>query len=268
MKGVDTGGGVGTGGGVETAGGVGIDGAASLWPDTTETVPRRPRKRRRRRLFVLLGGLAALALVVVAGPAIFFSIEGPAPKQLTLPVGPGGTVGPVNGTWTVTGPSEVQYRVAEILFGQHHTAVGKTEKVKGSLTIKGATVTSAQFSVDMASVRSGVAGRDSQFSGWIMDTASYPKGYFTLTKPIDLGKVPSERHIVNVDAIGKLVLRGKSRTVRFPLHAERYGDGLDVNGALTIHFGRWGIPNPSFTITRVANTGTIDILLHLVRKSA
>ena len=263
MKGVETGGGAETGGGVE------IYEAASLWPDTLETEPPRPRKRRQRRLLVLLGaGLVALALVVVAGPAIFFSIEGPAPKRLTLPVGPGGTVGPINGTWTVAGPSEVQYRVAEILFGQHHVAVGKTAKVQGGLTVKGATVTSAHFSVDMASVRSGVAGRDSQFSGWIMDTASYPKGYFTLTKAIDLGKVPSEHHIVDLDAVGKLVLRGKSRTVKFPLHAERYGDGLDVNGALTIHFGRWGIPNPSFTITRVGNTGTIDILLHLVRKSA
>ena len=89
-----------------------------------------------------------------------------------------------------------------------------------------------------------------------------------MRKEIDLGKVPSERRIVDLDAVGKLVLRGKSRTVKFPLHAERYGNGLDISGALTIRFGRWGIPNPSFTITRVGSTGTIDVLLHLVRKSA
>lgn len=255
-----------------------IDEAASRWPDTFELerwgltkerrgFGRRPNKRHKRALVAVLGGLAALAAVVVAGPAVFFAIEGPAPKSLVLPVGPGGAVGPVNGTWAVAAPSEVQYRVAEILFGQHHIAVGTTSKVQGSFTIKGATVVAARFSVDMASVRSGVAGRDSQFAGWIMDTRAYPKGYFTLTKAVDLGKVPSERHVVTLDAVGKLTLRGKSRTVRVPLRAERSGDGIDVNGAFTIRFGRWGIPNPSFAITRVADTGTIDFLLHLVRKS-
>jgi polyisoprenoid-binding protein YceI len=247
-----------------------VDEAASRWPDTFEPEHQGSRRgqRRKRVMIGLSTGLAALAFVVVAGPAIFFRIEGPAPKRLALPVGPGRTVGPVNGTWTVTSPSEVQYRVAEILFGQRHIAVGTTSKVQGSLTIEGATVTSAHFSVDMASVRSGVAGRDSQFSGWIMDTANYPKGYFTLVKAIDLKKVPSKQHIIDLVALGKLTLRGKSRTVKFQLRAERYGNGIEANGALTIRFGLWGIPNPSFAITRVGSTGTIDVLLHLVRKSA
>lgn len=250
--------------------GVDLDEAASRWPDTLELERWRPGKNRRRRraLIVLLAALAVLAFVVFAGPAIFFRIEGPAPKSLALPAAPARAVGPVGGTWTVTSPSEVEYRVAEILFGQHHIAVGSTSKVQGSLTIEGATVTSAHFSVDMATVRSGVAGRDSQFSGWIMDTRTFPKGYFTLVKAIALGKVPSERHIVNVDAVGKLTLRGKSRTVQFPLRVERYGDGIEADGALTIKFAQWGIPNPSFAITRVGNTGTIEVLLHLVRKSA
>ena len=247
-----------------------IDEAASRWPDTFEPErhgPRRP-QRRKRVVIGLSTGLAALAFGVVAGPAVFFRIEGPAPKRLALPVGPGGTVGPLNGTWTVAQPSEVQYRVAEILFGQRHIAVVTTSKVRGSLTVEGATVTSAHFSVDMASVRSGVAGRDSQFSGWIMDTTEYPKGYFSLVKAIDLGKVPKERHIIDLSAVGKLTLRGVSRTVTFPLRAERYGNGIDANGALTIRFRLWGIPNPSFAITRVGKIGTVDVLLHFVRKSA
>jgi polyisoprenoid-binding protein YceI len=251
---------------------VDIEEAALRWPDTLEPehLGQRPRRRRRRKrvMTVVVPGLAALALIVVAGPAIFFAIEGPAPKRLALPVGPGGAVGPLNGTWTVKPPSEVQYRVAEILFGQRHIAVGTTSKVQGSLTIRGATVRSAHFSVDMASVRSGVAGRDAQFSGWIMDTETYPKGYFTLAKPIDLGKVPSEQHVIDLSAVGELTLRGQSRTVTFPLRAERYGDGIEANGALTIRFGLWGIPNPSFAITRVGSTGTIDVLLHLVRQRA
>ncbi|MGH9105646.1 MAG: YceI family protein, partial [Acidimicrobiales bacterium] len=245
-----------------------IDEAASRWPDTFEPErwDREKKKRRNRLVIVLCAGLAVLAFVVLAGPAIFFRAEGPTPKHLALPVGPGGTVGPVNGTWAVAAPSEVQYRVTEILFGQHHVAVGTTSQVHGSLRIEGATVTSARFSVDMASVRSGTAGRDSQFSGGIMDTDSYPRGYFTLTKAINLGKVPRLRRVVNLHALGELTLRGRSRAVEFPLRVERYGNGIDANGALTIRFGRWGIPNPSFAVTRVGSTGTIDVLLHLVRK--
>jgi polyisoprenoid-binding protein YceI len=247
---------------------VDLDEQAARWPDTFEPERWDPERRLRKRVLAwFCAGLAAVVLVVVGGPAIYFHIEGTGPKRLTLPVGPGGTVGPVNGTWTVASPSEVQYRVEEILFGQHHTAVGTTAKVRGTLTIKGATVTSAQFIVDMASVRSDAAGRNVQFDDWIMDTATYPNGYFTLTKAIDLGKVPSERQIVAADAVGELTLRGKSRTVAFPLRIERYGNGIDANGALTIRFGLWGVPNPSFAITRVGSTGTIDVLVHLVRTS-
>ena len=188
---------------------VDIDEQASRWPDTFE--PQRWGRERRRRL-VTLGAWAALLLVVigVAGPAIFFHIEGAAPKRLSLPIGPGGTVGPVNGTWAVAPPSEVQYRVDEILFGQHHTAVGTTDKVQGTVTIKGATVTSAQFIVDMAFVRSGAAGRDVQFRDSVMDTVAYPDGYFTLTRAIDLGRVPAERQVVSADAVGRLTLRGRA----------------------------------------------------------
>jgi polyisoprenoid-binding protein YceI len=100
-----------------------------------------------------------------------------------------------------------------------------------------------------------------------MDTVAYPDGYFTLTRAIDLGRVPAERKVVDADAVGRLTLRGQTRTVSFPLRLERYGNGVDANGALTIRFGLWDIPNPSFVVARVGSTGTLDVLLHLVRTS-
>jgi polyisoprenoid-binding protein YceI len=223
-----------------------------------------PSERRRRRVLTwFAAGVVVFALVVVGGPWLYFHIQGAAPKQLTLPVGPGGTTGPVNGTWKVSSPSEVQYRVQEILFNQHHTAVGTTSKVTGTMTIVGATVTSAQFKVDMGSVESDQAGRNVTFDDEIMDTSTYPDAYFTLTHPIDLIRVPGPGQVVSVIAQGNLTLRGKSRVVSFPLKAERDGAGIDVNGSLTIHFDAWGIPNPSFAIAQVGSIGTIDILLHL-----
>lgn len=240
--------------------------APALDPMDRPPEPADERRRKRRVLTIFALAAVALVAVVLGGPWLFFQIEGAAPAALVLPVGPGGAVGPLNGTWTVASGSQVQYRVEEILFGQHHIAVGSTGRVSGHLTIRGATVTSAQFRVDMASVKSNMAGRNVQFDDEIMDTVTYPDGYFTLTEPVDLGRVPELDHVVDVDAVGKLTLRGRSRVVHFPMRAERYGNGIDVNGSITIRYAKWGIPNPSFAITRVGDTGTIDVLLHLVRR--
>lgn len=99
---------------------VDIDEQASRWPDTFE--PERWGSERRRRRRVVVAGCTGLALLVlVAAPAIYFHIEGAAPKLLSLPVGRGGAVGPVNGTWAVAPPSEVQYRVAEESFSASTT---------------------------------------------------------------------------------------------------------------------------------------------------
>jgi hypothetical protein len=48
---------------------------------------------------------------------------------------------------------------------------------------------------------------------------------------------------------------------------DRSAKGYHANGALTIRFGLWDIPNPSFVVARVGSTGTLDVLLHLVRTS-
>lgn len=227
--------------------------------------PQEPGPRRRRVVRWFSAGVVAFLAVVIGGPWLFFHFEGKAPSEPTLPVAAGGTAGPLNGTWKVAAPSTVEYRVKEILFGLHHTAVGTTSQVRGSLTIEGRSVTAAQFTVDMGSVTSNEDGRNVQFKDEIMDTATYPNGYFTLTRTLVLPEVPPPGRVVHVDATGELTLRGKSRTVEFPLQAERFGDEIDVSGSLTIQWAQWGIPNPSFAIVKVGDTGTIAVLLHLAR---
>jgi polyisoprenoid-binding protein YceI len=225
-----------------------------------------PAKRRHRPLRWLVGAVAIIVVVVVGGPLVYFNlIEGSAPAAPTLPVGPGGATGPVNGAWKVTGGSLAEYRVQEILFGQHHTAVGKTSKVSGTMVIKGATVVSARFEVDMASVMSGQAGRDVAWRNSIMDTGPWPQGYFVLTHAVDLKVVPRSDHVVTVDAAGTLTMRGKTEPVIFPLRAERDGSKIVVDGSLPIHFARWGIPNPTWAVAQVGSVGTIAMLLRFTR---
>jgi polyisoprenoid-binding protein YceI len=221
----------------------------------------------------LLAAVGLLALGVVLGPLAYFHlVEGNAPGKLALPRAAGTSSqvapGPLSGNWMVAAGSQSGYRVQEILFGQSHTAVGRTSQVTGGITISGTTVTAADFTVDMGSVKSDQAGRNVQFDSGIMDTGRYPYGRFHLTRPVQLGSVPPVGQILAERATGDLTLRGVTRTVSFVLHAERFPSAIDVDAEIPIVFSRWHIPNPSFAITRVGNVGTIEVLLHLVPAGA
>jgi polyisoprenoid-binding protein YceI len=209
-----------------------------------------------------------VAVVVVLPYLVFHVIEGSAPPSLKLPtsgLGSGPIVaGPVSGSWSVGTGSQAGYRVQEILFGQHHTAVGRTSKVGGGMIISGTVVAAAHFTVNMASVNSDQGARDVQFHGYIMATYDHPNATFELTQPIQLGAVPAPGAVITVNATGTLTLRGVSRTVTLGLRAERTASGIDVNAEIPITFSDWHIPNPSFAIAQVGKTGLIEVLLLMV----
>jgi polyisoprenoid-binding protein YceI len=207
---------------------------------------------------------------VVALPYLFFHlVEGPAPGRLTLPKsGPGSgpiVAGPVSGTWTVTSGSQSGYRVQEILFNQGHTTVGRTSRVSGGLIISGTVVAAADFSVDMASVKSDDVSRDVQFRDYILATGKYPHATFRLTQPIRLGSIPPPGAIISAPATGDLTLRGVTHVVTFTVRAERTASGIDINAEIPVVLSYWHIPNPSFVITKVGNSGSIEMLLILQR---
>ncbi len=125
------------------------------------------------------------------------------------------------GTWQVASGSVVGYRVNEVLAGQNNVAVGRTSDIAGHLTIRGATVTAASFTVQMATIKSDQSQRDAQFNGRIMDTSAYPTGALSLTAPIRLGALPGDGVIRTYHAAGNLTLHGRTRPVTFTLQAER-----------------------------------------------
>lgn len=241
-------------------------------------MPRRRRRRTSGKTYPLkwvVVGLIVVAAVLIGGPYLLFNvILGKAPGKLSLPPAQGvssGPVaaGPVSGTWIIVPDSVAGYRVKELLFGQSHTAVGRTSKVSGGMVISGTEVTAADFTVDMASVKSDQGSRDVQFRGSIMDTADYPHGTFRLTEPIQLGSVPAIGRTISEKATGDLTLRGHTRQVTFTLGAERLGaDAIDVNAEIPIQFGLWHIPNPTFAVAKVGSSGTIEVLLKMAPKGS
>jgi polyisoprenoid-binding protein YceI len=229
----------------------------------------------RKRWKWLVGGVAILVVVGVAGPFVYIHfIEGPAPAKLALPTSHGVTTSTasggstasaaVDGTYHVGSGSEAGYRVSEVLVGQHATAVGRTSKIWGSVSIANDVVTSGSFGVDMASVVSDQSQRNAQFDGRIMDVAQYPTATLKLTAPIVLGTVPPVGVKAAYTASGTLDMHGVSRAVRFTLTTERTADGIYALADIPVVFARWNIGNPSVGgFVTTADSGTLEVLVDL-----
>ena len=228
--------------------------------------------RNRRPLLAALAIAAVLVvLVVVIGPFVYFNfIQGDAPSRLGLSPGQtattvAGTVSP-EGTWAVGPGSVVGYRVAEVVFGQKGEAVGRTSSITGTTEIRGSTLTSATFTVDMRSVASDQERRDRQFHGRIMDTATYPTATFTTSGPVELDPLPGSGTERTVDVPGELTLRGTTKPVTARLTARYTGPSIEVSGSIPIRFAEWGIPNPSFgNAVATEDHGLLELLVHLRR---
>lgn len=239
---------------------------------TTSPAPTKPRWRR----WGVVGVVAAV-FIVVAVPFIYFTfIQGDPPPKLSLSTvttttGANGSTAtgnrtPLAGTWKVGSGSTAGYRVEEMLFGQHNTAAARTDKVTGSVTIDGTTVSRADITVDMASITStDPAGsrRDDQFRGRIMNTDQFPTSTFKLTKPIDLAPVPKDGVVKHYSATGELTMHGTTKSVTIPITAKRLGDVIAVQGIADVTFSDYGIDNPSGGPASVGNNGQLEFLVQL-----
>ncbi len=218
-----------------------------------------------------------VAALAVIGPFVYIHfIEGPAPPKLALPKGSQTTstgagnaaakATSVSGVWNVGAGSVAGYRVSEVLIGQNSTAVGRTSKVWGSMTIDGTTVRKGTFTVDMASVVSDQSSRNAHFDGPIMDVTRFPTATLTLSSPISLGSIPPAGVVARYDASGLLDMHGVTKSVTFAVSAERLDGALDVLADITIPFSEWDIANPSIGgFVTTANTGTLEVLLHFTQ---
>ena len=224
-----------------------------------------------RRIRSVVIALVALALLGPASAFVYFNvIQGDPPEKLSLEssasddtattaTAPAATDdSDLAGTWKPTAASQVGYRVKEVAFGQSQTAVGRTNKVTGTLIIAADKVSAVDLTVDMASVASDESRRDNQFRNRIMATGTYPTSRFVLTQPIALS---STSGTVSTKATGQLTLRGTTKAVTMDLKAVRDGDTFKVNGLVPITFSEWNIPNPSFGPVSTEDNGELELLV-------
>ncbi len=188
----------------------------------------------------------------------------------------GGT-GSLDGTWTVdTGigsfsdftNSFAGYRVQEQLASiGANTAVGRTPKVTGSITLKGTMVTAGAFTADLTALQSDDDRRDGQLRRQGIQTAQFPTATFNLTKPIDLGALPADGQALQATATGDFTLHGVTKSVQLQVTAKRSGSVIVVTGSLPVSFADYGIGKPnSFLVLSIDDHGTMEFQLLFTKR--
>jgi polyisoprenoid-binding protein YceI len=163
--------------------------------------------------------------------------------------------------------SFVGYRVQEELVGiGGNIAVGRTPDVTGSMTTAGLTLTKAEFTANLKSLRSDESQRDDRLRSQSLETNRFPTATFVLTDPITLPDDVVPGQISTVTATGDLTLHGETHPIQIKLRGRLAGEVLVVIGSLEITFADFGIEKPeSFKVLSVADHGTLEVQLFLTQ---
>jgi polyisoprenoid-binding protein YceI len=230
-------------------------------------------QRKHRWLRWLLAFVALIAVAAVAIPYVYIhfirepplpplSFDNLTPASTEASAAPATTAAGAQ-VWKVVTPSTAGYRVDEVLSGQNVTAVGRTSVVDGEITIAGTTVTAAEISVDLASIKSDSDKRDAQFNGRIMNTEEFPVASFTIDEPIVLPAAPTKTP-TTVSVTGTLSLRGVDKPVTLDVVARQTSDKLvELSGSTKIVFADFEIPDPSIGPIRTEDNGVLEFAISL-----
>lgn len=243
---------------------------------TDQPAPARLKKRR-------LAWIAALAiLVVIAG--VFFgsrmyanSVAAQAEAVPTLTASPSGaaasgtassepasTTVDTSGTWTVESGSYAGYRLDEVLNGADVTVTGRTEEVSGSLSIENDKLTAANLSLQVASIATDSARRDSYFRNSAINTAQHPEATFTLTSPVDISAVGTG-NTRTFSITGDLTINGQTTSVSADVQGA-YNDGAaQLVGQIPVSWADFGVKAPNLGFVSVEDSGFIEFSLNVTR---
>lgn len=225
---------------------------------------RKPRNAR-RKLLVAVIVLAVVGLAgVLAGPPLYASwADSKAEDQPELADDSGS--GPfeaseLDGSWTVGGSSFAGYRVEEVLRGDDVTVTGRTDRVRGSLRLKGGELRTARFTVDVAGIKTPEPTRDVYFRKNALETDRFPKATFVLTEPVRVGALADGRaHDVRLK--GDLTVHGVRRAVSFTARAQAGPDRAKVVGGIPVTFEDFGVRAPSLGFVKVEKHGSVEFSL-------
>jgi len=211
----------------------------------------------------LLGGLAAVVLVLVGGYA-FFALQGddapPPPALSPAQADDGAAAGSAGQFKVIPSPATFAgYRVDEDYLGVGvHTAVGRTPLVNGTLTLDGSKVTGATLVADLTQLRSDQSRRDEALQTRGIETARYPRASFQLDRPFPVSRRAQQTS-------GRLALHGHKEPVPVTVRGQRLsGGGLELVGTAPVKFADFAIEPPSVAgLVKVQDHGVLEFRLRL-----
>jgi polyisoprenoid-binding protein YceI len=213
----------------------------------------------------ILGGAAALVVLVIAAGGAFIKLQ-PTGAALALPTGSSGApTGPLDGTWQVTAGSAAGFRVRESFLWFGNDTVGRTTAVTGTVVISGQQVTEASFRVGLTAIT--VNGKTQAQFARSLGTRADPDATVTLVKPVTLDPVFASGTAISVTVRARLTMHGVSGVVTFPVSGRRDGTKLQLAGAIPVAFTAWHIAGPAGFgfLGSLANHGVAEFLLVLTR---
>lgn len=223
-----------------------------------------------KKLWWIGGAVVLIVLALLVGPWAYgkFVAEDDAPAAAVSTEGAQAAVGSIDGNWTVVpgqgdNLSAAGYTVHEILNGASVTVVGTTDQVSGTATIEAQKLTAGEVTVQVAGIATDSGRRDSQFTGNVMDVATYPTATFTIDAPVDLSSVPSDGTTATVTVPGTLTLKGQSRPVTVDMTVLHSGDSLIASGSIPVTWTDFGVQPPSLGFVTVDGSGSVDFLVSL-----
>jgi polyisoprenoid-binding protein YceI len=127
--------------------------------------------------------------------------------------------------------------------------VGRTTAVTGQVTIAGEsgsyTARNADFTVEVAQLKSDESRRDNRIRTTGLETDKHPQATFAAAGPIDIPKDAVDGKVVTVQAEGDMTLHGVTKKVSLPLQVQRNGDKIRIVGNYDFAWADFGMTAPS-----------------------
>jgi polyisoprenoid-binding protein YceI len=209
-----------------------------------------------KRKSPLVLGIGAVA-VVAAGLFVYFGLlSNDAPEEFSLERGStentaaAPPAGELAGIWTIAG-GEAGYRVREKLANlpAQSDAVGRTSAINGQVTIADEsgshTARNANFTVEVAQLKSDESRRDNRIRTTGLETDKYPQATFVADGPIAIPPDAVDGKVVTVQAEGDMTLHGVTKKISIPLQVQRNGDRIRIVGNYDFTWEDFGMTAPS-----------------------
>ena len=229
-----------------------------------------------RRLGIVVAVVVGL-LVVSAAVTAYLLNSHRAPSTFSLSGSPAAAPsGGLAGKWTVTGGSEVGYRVREQFINQPSPteAVARTSSVTGSIQIASAgstyKVTAIAFSANLSTLVSQdkyatfqTYQRDFFIRTIYLETDQYPKAEFragAVDVAANLAPGPA-----TLDVTGSLTVHGVTKAVTTHPQIQLLGSQIEVAGTISVDMRDYNIGPPDISFTKAEPGVLIEYHLLLAR---